>query len=85
MNRVSVREMWEAFRAGCIPTDASAAQVKDMRMAFYTGAYDVFNAIVESLEPGEEPTEADLSLMDDLNRELNAGIAEFIQPQGPQS
>lgn len=82
------------LRAMAISPTASAAQVADMRMAFMAGAAHLFASIVSVLEPGEEPTEADMARMDKIHDELErfneelkllaAGKGEFWDTPEPQ-
>lgn len=57
--------------------DASPTQVREMRMAFFAGAQHVFGTIMSILEPGADPTDADLRRMDQIDAELKRFIAEF--------
>lgn len=61
---------WVAFSEITIPKDASSAQMNDMRTAFYAGAQHLFGSIMTILDPGDEPTDADLARMDQIDREL---------------
>jgi hypothetical protein len=36
---------WDGFRAGVVPADASPVQVREMRRAFYAGAWVALNAV----------------------------------------
>jgi hypothetical protein len=68
---------WVALRLACIPDDAPKVQLDEMRMAFFAGAQHLFSSIMHSLDPGAEPTDADLNRMDLIEKELQAFIAEF--------
>lgn len=57
--------------------DAPASQLIEMRMAFFAGAQHLFGTIMNILEPGAEPTDADLRRMDLIDAELKRFIAEF--------
>src|SRR4051794_39538532 len=58
--------------ATAIPSDAPEVQVREMRMAYMAGAQHLFSSILSILDPGGEPTEADLHKMDLINAELRA-------------
>lgn len=61
---------WAAFSEMVIPKDASADQQLDMRTAFFAGAQHLFASIITILDPGAEPTDADMARMDQIDREL---------------
>jgi hypothetical protein len=55
-----------------IPSDASETQVREMRMAFMAGAQHLFASLLNVLDPGEEPTDADMRRIDLIATELDA-------------
>ena len=66
-----------------IPKDAPAVQLREMQLAFMAGAEHLFSSIMGILDPGEEPTDADLSRMDLIHKELDdwrGRISERVQP-----
>lgn len=64
---------WIGMRIACMDLNAPEIQVNEMRMAFMGGAQHVFSSIMTILDPGDEPTEADMKRMDLIANEL----AEF--------
>jgi hypothetical protein len=68
-------EQWDQFARAVLPRDASADQRREMRRAFYAGAQGILFRVISALAPESEPTEDDLRMMDDLEKEL----AEFGQ------
>lgn len=66
------------FRKLVINPQATERQVNEMRLAFFAGAQHVFGSIMTILDPGEEPTDADLFRMDAINKELQQFADEFI-------
>src|SRR5262249_24619153 len=66
---------WVAFRAFVIPRDAPDVQVSEMRLAFMAGAQHLFGSIMTILEPGAEPTDADLRRMDQIASEMQGVVA----------
>lgn len=60
-----------------IPTSASATQVRETKRAFYGGAQTLLAIIMKALDPGTEPTDADLRMMDELHQELQDFVAEI--------
>jgi hypothetical protein len=77
---------WVLLRRAAIHPDAPAEQLTEMRMAFFAGAQHLFAALMDILEPGEEPTEADLKRMNMINDELGAFLEKMklriAQPKG---
>lgn len=68
---------WVGLRLAAIPLDAPAVQLNEMRMAFFAGAQHLFSSIMTILEPGEEPTDNDMSRLDQIDAELKRFIADF--------
>ena len=60
---------WEDMRR-LLLADAHPVQVQEMRRAFYAGGQALLGLIMSNLDPGEEPTDADLARMDQLEAEL---------------
>lgn len=68
---------WVSMRLAAVPLDAPAIQLEEMRNAFFAGAQHLFSSIMTILEPGEEPTEADLRRLYLINDELQWFIKDF--------
>ena len=60
---------WEGYRE-LLPADAPEVQLRETRQAFYGGAAILFEAIMGALDPGEGPTERDMRMMSDIQKEL---------------
>jgi hypothetical protein len=76
---------WQSYRMVVIPANASTVQLVESRKAFFAGAQHLFSSIMVALDPGSEPTEADLERMDKINAELRAfgeEIQRSIVPKG---
>jgi hypothetical protein len=72
-----------AFASFVIQKDAPDIQLSEMRLAFMAGAEHVWSSMMSILDPGEEPTDADLSRMDLIQRELDewrGKLSERINP-----
>ena len=52
--------------------DASLASREVARIAFMAGAEHVFSSIMSILDPGDEPTAADLRRLDSIDTELKS-------------
>jgi|SRR5262245_4094561 len=60
---------WTAFLAVVHP-EAPLDQRKEMELAFYAGAQHLFASIMNLLDPGQEPTDADMRRMSLIADEL---------------
>ncbi len=63
--------------------DAEPQQVADMRTAFFAGAQHVFGTLMNILDPGDEPTDADMRRIDLIDKELREFITEFAKKNLP--
>jgi hypothetical protein len=64
---------WIGLRIASVSPDAPQVQIDEMRNAFMAGAQHLFSSIMSILDPGSEPTDADLrriSLIDDELRQF---------------
>lgn len=68
---------WVGLRMAAIPVDAPAIQLEEMRMAFFAGAQHLFSSMITILDPGEEPTDADMERLELINNELDKFIKDF--------
>lgn len=68
---------WVGLRLACDLHDAPADQLREMRMAFFGGAQHLYSSIMTILDPGEDPTTADLSRMEKIDAELKTFIHDF--------
>lgn len=69
---------WRSYAEQVLPFGASDVQRQESRRAFYAGAQSLFGGILTMLDPGEEPTDADLAKMDAVQAELSQ-FADDIQ------
>jgi hypothetical protein len=65
------------LRIACKLEDAPADQLHEMRLAFFAGAQHLFSSIMSILDPGSEPTDADMERMAQIDGELRAFIQDF--------
>ena len=68
---------WVAFRLFVVPADAPQIQIDEMRHAYMAGAQHLFSSVMTIMEPGNEPTDADLRRMDLIADELDAFAKEL--------
>lgn len=68
---------WVGLRIAAINDDAPALQLTEMRMAFFAGAQHLFGSIMSILDPGEEPTDADMDRITKIAEELETYVAEL--------
>jgi hypothetical protein len=71
-----IAEAWRSYERHVVPASAPEIQRSETKKAFYAGASTLFGAILAMLEPGEEPTEADLRKMDAVAQELQEHLEE---------
>lgn len=62
---------WVGLKLAAIDPAAPQVQVDEMRLAFMAGAQHLFASIMGILDPGTEPTEADMRKMDLIAAELD--------------
>ena len=67
---------WLSYRAMVISPNAPQVQIDECWFAFMSGAQHLFGSIMAILDPGTEETEADLTKMDLINKELQAFTKE---------
>lgn len=73
---------WESFRNDVIPFDAPADQLREMRIAFYAGAWAVLCRLARLSEPGVT-IEAGIAGLELLRRECEAfQRAVVVEDQG---
>ena len=74
---------WIGLRASAIAPDAPQLQIDEMRMAFFAGAQHLFGSIMTMLDPESEPTERDFRRMSNIDKELQAFLADFSAKHMP--
>lgn len=83
---LAVTAGWNAFRKLVMAPDAPEDQVREMQIAFYSGAQHLFSTLNSILEEGAEPTENDMRRMTLISEELGrftlAMSAELMQTKG---
>ena len=65
-----IEQLWESYCAEVVPLGARAVQITECRRAFYAGGLALFSSIMAMLDPGTEPTEADLNKLTEIENEL---------------
>lgn len=69
---------WIGLRIAAFPVDTPPEQLEHSRNVFFAGAHHLFASIVNHvLDPGDDPTPADLARMDLINAELKAFIEVY--------
>lgn len=67
-----IEAKWQSYRKLVVPPDASETQVRETRQAFYAGASIIFTGLMFIMDAGDEPTDADMKRMMDIQNEINA-------------
>lgn len=75
---------WQAF-AHMALADCGPLQLAEMRKAFFLGAQHVFASILNTLDPGKEASEADLTRMSALHRELEGFRLAMMAEKPPKA
>lgn len=78
MKRLLMAEQWDQFARRVFTPETPAIQRIEMRRAFYAGAQAILFGVIAAFAPDTEPTAEDLTVMDDLQRELN-DFVEAVQ------
>jgi len=73
------------LRLAAIPEDAPKVQLEEMRNAFFAGAQHLFTSIMTIMDPGEEPTDADMNRFSLISDELDSFIEDFKRKHGMKS
>lgn len=74
----SIEAAWRAYKAILLADEPDPAVVEDCRVAFWGGAAVLYYAIMlHGLDPGEEPTDADLARMASVDREVTEFASTF--------
>lgn len=72
-----VERAWQSYRTDVLSPDAPDEQVSECRTAFYGGATALYTTIMRRMDPGSEPTQADMDLMASIDRELREFAREL--------
>lgn len=73
-----IMKCWNEFARKVVPANAPELQVKEMRMAFFAGATALFYELMTTLDPDEEPTNADMRRLAEINREIDAFATSYM-------
>jgi len=68
---------WVALRLEVIADNAPPMQLTEMRLAYMAGAQHLFSSIMNVLDSGTEWTDADLTRMNSIEKELEVFRAEL--------
>lgn len=74
---------WAAFRHLFAPKGASHVQIDAMRLAYMAGAQHLFGSLMNILDAGEEPTDADMRKMELIAAEMSAFHAQMAAKHYP--
>ena len=74
----SIKKGWEAYCRLVLGKEASI-ETEEYRMAFYTGAVVIFEAVIRGLSAGDEATNQDMKLMMTLQKEMDEFTRTFDQ------
>lgn len=63
-------KQWRSFAERVMPAGAPLIQHQECRRAFYAGAQAFFGIVMTEAEAGDEPTDADMDMIQSLDDEL---------------
>ncbi len=61
---------WAGYRLGVMSPSAPAIQLEECKLAFFAGAYHLFQSMMVIMDDDREPTDADLHKMDLIHEEM---------------
>lgn len=67
--RRRVEAAWHSF-SQVIPLGAGPTQRREMKKAFYAGAFAMFAELVNGVDDEPDVTPSDMSMMDEIHKEL---------------
>jgi len=70
-----MHDMWKDYSDAVIHKNAPEAQIAEVKLAFYAGAWS-YICCVYSLDPGDEPTVSDLHYMNTVADEIQTYLTE---------
>lgn len=73
----SIAAAWNSYLEMVLPPTIAPGLRADLRLAFYGGAATLFYSILNALDEGEEPTDADLARMNAINDEIDQFAKTF--------
>ena len=73
----SIAAAWRSYRELVLEGRGSEAARADCYLAFWAGAATLFYSIMDCLDTGDEPTEADLKRMDNIHNEIERFTETF--------
>lgn len=66
-----VLNTWQGYHAMCLK-DATPVELEKAKEAFFAGAATIFHGMMATMSDEEEPTDADMRFMGELQAELDA-------------
>jgi predicted metal-dependent HD superfamily phosphohydrolase len=70
--RCRIAEEWQSFREAALGGGVPPIQLQEMRRAFFAGALACKHVILRDISDSAETTDADLSILEDLEAEFQA-------------
>jgi len=68
---------WVGYRLAVMSPDAPPIQLEECKLAFFAGSHHLFASMMTIMDPGAEPTDADLKKMEMINEEMQKFGREF--------
>lgn len=74
-----IEQGWKRYQERVLPPGAPAIQIRETRRAFYQGIRWFIEGLLHNIDPGSEPTETDLELLDSVQDELDRFLVDVEQ------
>jgi len=71
--KFTIAELWQSYKAGVLPADASETQINECKLAFYGGAQVMLVTFTSTAEIVSE--DEGCQLLNDLHQEMNQFVA----------
>lgn len=75
--------MWDGYFASVYPTvSPDSIQGQELKQAFYSGAYCLFNWFMVQLDEDAEPTDADVDRVEVMHNEIASYMTSRMPTEG---
>jgi hypothetical protein len=75
-----VHYLWLSYKKKVVPEDAPEIQIQETELAFYAGAYSLFSTLPFMFDAGEDATDKDMIIMNEIQKELETFLQSKLEP-----
>jgi hypothetical protein len=72
-----LEQLWNDYQQKVVPPNASAGQIRQVRLAFYGGAIALWNILMAA--PHDQSESKDMAMMKSIHTEINEFIGNLNQ------